>query len=74
MLFSDMDSGLYRNECRYLAPLNDYRQRLAVLALRGPPISMPRHGCLPLPVPPPPRAPGRGRSRKINNAALFSSA
>ncbi|GBP92093.1 Protein Wnt-1 [Eumeta japonica] len=31
MLFSDNDSGPYRNGCRYLAPMNDYRQRSAAL-------------------------------------------
>ncbi|GBP47735.1 hypothetical protein EVAR_14267_1 [Eumeta japonica] len=31
MLFSDVNSGPYRNGCRYLAPLNDYHQRSAAL-------------------------------------------
>ncbi|GBP44747.1 hypothetical protein EVAR_81515_1 [Eumeta japonica] len=31
MLFSDIDSGPYHNRRRYLAPMNDYRQRLAAM-------------------------------------------
>ncbi|GBP58682.1 hypothetical protein EVAR_97085_1 [Eumeta japonica] len=30
-LFFDIHTGPYRNACRYLAALNDYRQRSAVL-------------------------------------------
>ncbi|GBP75016.1 hypothetical protein EVAR_82434_1 [Eumeta japonica] len=43
MVFSNRDSGPYRNWRRYPAPMNDYRQRSAALTSRGSPKSMSRH-------------------------------